>query len=392
MEYTEDTIGKVLVEYSTEMKGRLLGPYDAVRVYNQLVGIKAEGDMMCELDTFIGISEDKLYCKDGEFAELDNPYKDEVISKVEFLMFLTDLLPDTNRHKFNFRRRWLRDDPRLESTVSELIDEQTSYLKRNYDQFRTEFQSTLSQGISAFYRRVIEAANNTADIRSIQSAVNGLWKIQEGNVDSLVVQMNGTILDHEKVNSILSEKSLYDPFVIPMQWESILELDVFGKVSDLKLEIKKYSNDEAIEFASGKFISKGYFSSMSSIMDKINKNGAFRDLESIQIFATNSFTFDVDFVIDKHKYVKNAPHLIVVAPKVFVIKNVTVDLTCRQIPENVPSKASDGNHSSVDGQDGKAGLPGYNGGSFLVYADALEGRSYLNVISGEGEGGAGQDG
>ncbi len=82
-----------------------------------------------------------------------------------------------------------------------------------------------------------------------------------------------------------------------------------------------------------------------------------------------------------------------VAPKVLIKHYVTVDLTCRQIPENVkPSKAPDGKYSSADGQDGKAGLPGYNGGSFVVYADALEGRSYLNVISGEGEGGAGQDG
>jgi len=178
------------------MKGSLRGPSDAVNVYNQLVGIKVEGDVLCELDTFIGISDDKRFCTDEKykFAELANIYKDEIISKMKYLNLLTDLLPDTNRPEFNFRRRWLRDDPRLESTVSELIDEQTSYLKRNYDAFRKDFQSTLVQSISAFYRRVIEAANNTADVRSLKATVNGLWKIQEGNVDSLVAQMNGTIL------------------------------------------------------------------------------------------------------------------------------------------------------------------------------------------------------
>jgi len=87
---------------------------------------------------------------------------------------------------------------------------------------------------------VIEAAYNAAGVRSIQSAVNEIWKIQKGNVDSLVVQMNGTILDHENVNDILSRKNIYDPFATLLGWEGISELDVFVKVSDLKLDIKKY--------------------------------------------------------------------------------------------------------------------------------------------------------
>jgi len=149
VEFSEDTIEKVLVEYSTEMKGRLRGPSDAVRVYNQLVGIKAEGDVLCELETFIGISDVKRFCTVGKykFSELANPYKNEIISKVKSIKFLIGLLPETSNREFNFQRRWLRDDPRLESTVSELIDEQSSYLKRKYDEFRKDLQSTLSQSI-----------------------------------------------------------------------------------------------------------------------------------------------------------------------------------------------------------------------------------------------------
>jgi len=168
------------------MKAQLRGPSDAAHFHNQLVGIKEEGDVVCELDMFIGISEDKLYCKDGEFAELDNPYKDEIISKVKSIKFLISLLPDANNDEFDFQRRWLSDYPGLNSTVSGLIDEQTSYLKRNYDAFRTDFQNTLSQSTSAFNLRAIEAANNTADLRLIQTAINGLWNITKGNVDSLV--------------------------------------------------------------------------------------------------------------------------------------------------------------------------------------------------------------
>jgi len=382
------------------MKGGLFGPTEAADLYKELVAIKEEGDLQCDLETFIGISDDKRFCTGGgyKFAQLPNSYKDEMISKLKALKFLISLLQEGNRGEFNFRQMWLRYGTGQNSMVSTLIDEQAWYLKRSYDAFRKDFKSTLQQGLSGFYRRAIEAANNTADVRSIQVAVNGLGKIQEGSVDSLIVQMNGTILDHEKVNAILRDKNIYDPFVIAMGWESLLKgLDVFEKVSDLKLEIKRYLDGEAIEFAGRKFITKGYFSSMSSILDRINKDGSIRDLESIQIFATNSFTFDVDYVIDKNKYVTDAPHLIVVAPKVFVHKHVTVDLTCRQIPEKA-SKAANGygygknGKDGKGGKDGKAGLPGYNGGSFVVYADYLEGGSYLNVISGEGIGGAGQDG
>jgi len=126
MEFLKGAIRKVLVEYSTKMKSGLRGPSDAAHFHNQLVGIKKEGDVLCELDTFIGISEDKQFCKSGEFGELANPYKDEIVSKVNALKFLIGLLPVANRGEFNFQRRWLSDDSSLNSTVSGLIDEQTS--------------------------------------------------------------------------------------------------------------------------------------------------------------------------------------------------------------------------------------------------------------------------
>ncbi len=166
---------------------------------------------------------------------------------------------------------------------------------------------------------------------------------------------------------------------------------MFVKVNDLKSEIKKYFGSETIEIIGNKLILKGYFSSISSILKILKNDKVITDLERVQVFAINSFTFDVDFVIDKSKYSTNAPHLIVVAPKVLVPKHVIVDLTCRRIPE-INGKAANGVRWSLDGKDGKAGLPGYNGGSFVVYADYIEGRSFLSVISREGKGGAGQDG
>ncbi len=175
------------------------------------------------------------------------------------------------------------------------------YLKRNYDAFRKDFQSTLSHSLSSFYQRAIEAANTTADVRSLKATFNGLWKIQDGNIESLVAQMNGTILEHEKINAFLSEKIVYDPFVISMKWEDLLKgIDLLEKVKYLELEIQKYLDRLEIKFENGNIVSKGYFSSMSSIMDRINKDGSIRDLESIQIFATNSFTFDIDYLIDKN--------------------------------------------------------------------------------------------
>ena len=139
------------------MKDRLSWTIHAVRVYNQLVVIKAESDLMCELDTFTGISDIEDFYKDGKFAELANPVKDEIISKVKSIKFLIDLLPEANKGEFDFRRMCLKSIPGMDSRVSELIDEQTIYLKRKYDAFRKDLQSTLSQSISAFYKRSIEA-------------------------------------------------------------------------------------------------------------------------------------------------------------------------------------------------------------------------------------------
>ena len=87
------------------MKAGLQGPRDAASFYKQLAGIKAEGDALCELDTFIGICESKQFCKKGEFAKLANPYKDEIVGKVNALKFLISLLPDANNGEFNFQRR-----------------------------------------------------------------------------------------------------------------------------------------------------------------------------------------------------------------------------------------------------------------------------------------------
>jgi hypothetical protein len=382
----------VLIEFYAEMKGRLFGTNDAALLYRKLKEIREEGDVLCDLETFIGISDDKRFCTIGEykFAHLLNRYKDEIVSKVKAIKFLISLLPEQNRGEFNFRQRWLRDSTGQNSTISDLIQEQASYLKRKYDAFRKDFQSSLQSSLSVFYRLSLEAANNTEDITKIESTIDGLLTFPKGNGDSLIAQMKGTILEHDKANTILNEKNIFNPFITELRLESLLmEYDVF--LNDLKSEIKKYYEREAIEITGKKLILKGYFSSISSIMNIIKKDKVITNLERVQVFTTNSFTFDMNFVIDKSKYATNAPHLIVVAPKVFVTKQVIVDLSCRRIPEKL-AKAADGIPGSEHGQDGKAGNPGYNGGSFMVYADYLVGRSFLSVISGEGEGGAGQDG
>ncbi len=379
------------------MKDRLFGPSDAALLYRRLAGIGTEGDVECDLETFIGISDGYHFCSDGEykFAQLDNRYKDEIVSKVKALKFLISLLPEQNRGEFNFQQRWLRDSTGQNSTISDLIEEQARYLKRSYDAFRKDFQSSLLPSLIAFYRRAIVAANNKKDIKNIEGTIDGLQISLKGNGDSFIIKMNATILEHDKANAILKEKNIFNSFVTELSLENLLT-GYDGFLNNLKSEIKTYIEKEAFEIIEKKLIIKGCFISISSIMNIINDQ-AITNLERIQVFATNSFTFDVDYVIDKNKYVTDAPHLIVVAPKVFVHKHVTVDLTCRQIPEKA-SKAANGygygknGKDGKGGKDGKAGLPGYNGGSFVVYADYLEGESYLNVISGEGEGGAGQDG
>jgi hypothetical protein len=155
------------------MKDRLIGASDAALLYRQLKGIKEEGDILCDLDTFIGISDENHSCTDGEykFAQLDNRYKDEIVSKLNSLKFLISLLPEQNRGEFNFQQRWLPDGTGQNSTISNLIDNLASYLKRSYAAFRKDSQSTLLSSISVYYRRAIEAANNHEDIQKIEASM-----------------------------------------------------------------------------------------------------------------------------------------------------------------------------------------------------------------------------
>ena len=87
------------------MKGGLFGPTETADLYKQLVGIMKEGDLQCDLETFIGISDDKRFCTGGEykFAQLPNSCKDEMISKLKALKFLNSLLKEGNRGESNSR-------------------------------------------------------------------------------------------------------------------------------------------------------------------------------------------------------------------------------------------------------------------------------------------------
>jgi hypothetical protein len=222
------------------MKDRLFGPSDAALLYRRLAGIGTEGDVECDLETFTGISDGYHFCSDGEykFAQLDNRYKDEIVSKVKALKFLISLLPEQNRGEFNFQQRWLRDSTGQNSTISILIDELASYLKQGYVAFKKEFQNTLLPSLIAFYRRAIEAANNHEDIQKIEGKIDVLLKSLNGNGDSLIIQMNGTILEYDKATAVINEKYVFDSFLTELSLENLLNgSDVFEKVNNLESEL-----------------------------------------------------------------------------------------------------------------------------------------------------------
>jgi hypothetical protein len=222
------------------MKDRLSGPSDAALLYRRLKGIREEGDILCDLETFIGISDENHSCTDGEykFAQLSNRYKDEIVSKLKSLKFLISLLPAQNRGEFNFRQRWLRDGTGQNSTILNLIDEQASYLKRSYVAFRKNFQNFLLPSLIAFYQRAIKAANNHEDIQKIEGKIDVLLKSLNGNGDSLIIQMNGTILEYDKANAVINEKYLFDSFLTELSLESLMNgSDVFKKVNVLESEL-----------------------------------------------------------------------------------------------------------------------------------------------------------
>jgi hypothetical protein len=171
-------------------------------------------------------------------------------------------------------------------------------------------------------------------------------------------------------------------------------------LASLNLKLKAPINElldlqsfEEYSFGNNVFTYKANFAKMSSILSRINNAANIIDLKSVRIFVANSLVIDY-FEIDTQRYFTHSPDVIIVSPLVKFNPKATIDLSSYTILgyPNKQAKAFNGNGFSANGEDGLAGLPGYNGGQLVVFADEILDSNNLEFKSKGSNGGPGQNG
>ena len=153
-------------------------------------------------------------------------------------------------------------------------------------------------------------------------------------------------------------------------------------------------NDSEYDKLNECFIFKGYMANVSYIIGKIYNSSLIYNLKMIKIYMVDSLSFDTDFKIDKILYTSHAPDLVIVSPSVVFFKPTTIDLSCERIPgypDHIES-ARNGSLPGENGECGKNGFQGFNGGSLFIFANKISNYELLSFRSEGGQGGPGQNG
>jgi hypothetical protein len=240
--------------------------------------------------------------------------------------------------------------------------------------------------IKAFLQELKRNYNEKHDLISLLNSLNN-ENVLSNNVK------NQTLFEYKALVDLIPYNDEERKFSeIKNLWAKDFSLDI---LADLINELNQYiKNELTMDFKDNSLIFNGFFGKISSVLQKINLNTNELSLASVKIFMTYSLEFDADYSIKKDMYKTNAPYLIVISPKIIVNKIILVNLSCLSMP-NYPDnkeKANDVYGEGIDGIAGKPGLPGYNGGDFLLLSDSIFNATNLNFKSNGGKGGMGQNG
>lgn len=278
------------------------------------------------------------------------------------------------------------------------------FLRNKLDELKTDLNDAIRKSTNAAFVREIHQSVNLTNIDSLKNRIEQLVRKAKKFDDfdyflsilnqtfkwtfnTTRFQVNMKYIEQLAVKYLDSrhEKHLSNK----TYW---LDADIVLKLNDLMGELDGFARDEVIYDQNDLSITYlGHFLNMSNL---INKMKNYPSLRTIKVFSTHVFNIDVNFKVDKHKYDKDAPNFVVISPIVNVPRQINVDLSCENVPTypDNTSKARNGIGFGSHGQDGKAGLLGYNGGNFIILSNKINGKQNLNVTSTGGKGGPGQIG
>ena len=335
---------------------------------------------------------------------LNNNEKAQAIREKQVLDYFGDLLPDEFRNQsFPLEKNWLSSllVTRLNSLLSKKF---YAHILDGNDKFNFEFGLILEKNVNLFIESQMRQAYDVEQVKIIIKNLNDFnvyLKSKEHINDAFIMGINTNMIGFDAKSNLSSELKSLQTFneLLPKDMKQLVStsrylIELSAKINVFINELDNFLTFEDFTFEKDVFIYKGYFSTMSSILSKINNAANIVNLKSIHIYSTNSLVIDVDFRVNMQRYSQHSPDLVIVSPRVKFNSRLTIDLSCytqRGFP-NGQSKAANGGGNGAAGHDGLPGLQGFNGGQFLIFTDDLFDSQKCVFKSKGGDGGPGQSG
>ncbi|RNA22782.1 hypothetical protein BpHYR1_041619 [Brachionus plicatilis] len=305
---------------------------------------------------------------------LDFSSKQEFSNENRVLSFFTELVLTNPNQSISDDRVWLKID--LLSFTNQLVKNLKENLNNLLEKKELVFSSDLGQCQSK-----LKHISNQIEFSS--------------NASSIFENFNGEII----------KASLKQTLIKISNFRNFLNVSDEIKNQNIKLKLKEiiYKLDSTLqEISSSKnsvssdedqLYFKSNFSTLSVICSQINVDRNVK-LKTINVFHKYSLEVDENCSISRVIYSTHVPDLVIITPKLFVKKTISINLSCESTPENFKEKAKDGSFFGENGHDGEPGKPGYNGGRLFIFAEYVKyaNESKIEFISIGGNGGPGQDG
>ena len=341
-----------------------------------------------------------IFMKTLESEFFDSKSRNKMYEDKKILDYFLKLMPDEFRKSFSLEKNWI--NVQLVSKLNDLVTNKLfKYILDENNKFHSNLVLTLEKNVENYSKDFINQAFDIDQVKSIHQTLDDLdSQLKKELTDFFIMNLQSDILSSSEknlFNSQLKSLSLFNellPNGIKLHISSREAFnDLILKIKALINEIIKLESFEEYSFVNNVFIYKASFARMSSILSHINNAANVVDLSSVRIYLTNSLVVDY-FKLNTQRYSTHSPDLIIVSPKVKFNLNADIDLSCytvRGYPNN-QAKAFNGNGFGVDGEDGLAGLPGFNGGQLVVFSDEISDSNNLVFKSKGSNGGPGQNG
>ena len=389
----EDYIEKIIVNYVNVnffMNKTEITNIQETQLYSSIHSLIDYGSKENDLGDFLDMADEQIF----GFEQ-----KNTVLNQKQNLLFLIELLPQNIQKNFLFKRKWLKTE--FTNKLRLLLEKLFEYLLEQMKMFKKYIASTVELCLTEYFTKSLLKANSIEDLNSIMNYLQNFLDIskvenfeftyhqiyRECPVDKVRFAQMEEIVDSYKKATV--EKLTLDSTTEINLIENSLNskiFTIFDKINRYRIVNEPIWNDGGLTIT-------GFFVKISEVMDTIVNSSYVSDLKTVRIYSMNSVIFDQDFKIPSNKYKSKHPDLFIFAPRIIVEKRFKVDLSSEHVPgyPNDIEKAKNGVGNGANGHSGENGLPGFNGGNFLLVANSVSGY-YIDFVSKGGKGGPGQNG